>query len=133
MKKLLFVLYAFSLFSGGLVAQTLKGKIVTGNGLPVPYAAIYIQERMQGVVADDRGDFQTTLPYGVYTLEISSLGFDKQIYTVTVDGDLTTISVQMESKAYTLPEVIVTSNKENPAYAIMRKASMHRCATATSG
>ena len=110
------------LFSGSLAAQTLRGKIVTGSGEPVPNAAIYIRERSQGIAADDRGEFQTTLPQGMYTLEISSLGFEKQLYPVTVDVDLTTITVQMEVKIYLLPEVVVTNSKEDPAYAIMRKA-----------
>ena len=65
MKTFLLHLFALSLFAGCLTAQTLRGKIVTGNGEPVPYAAIYIRERAQGIAADDRGEFQTTLPYGV--------------------------------------------------------------------
>ena len=122
MKAFVFFLLAFSLFSGGIAAQTLNGRIVNKTGEPVPHAAIYIRERTQGIAADDRGEFQTTLPSGNYTLEISSLGFEKQIYPVTVDKDFTTIIVQMEAKAYMLPDVIVTNSKEDPAYAIMRKA-----------
>ena len=122
MKKKLLIMFTFSLFFDGLVAQTLKGKIVDGNERPVSHAAIYIRERMQGIAADDRGEFQTTLPQGDYTLEISSLGFEKRLYNVTVDKDMTTISVQMEPKIYVLPEVTVTNRKEDPAYAIMRKA-----------
>jgi hypothetical protein len=116
------ILLILSLFPSGLAAQTLKGKIITENNVPVPHAAIYIRERSQGIAADDRGEFQTTLPQGHYTLEISSLGFEKQLYPVTVDKDLTAINIQMEAKSYILPALIVTNNKEDPAYSIMRKA-----------
>ena len=121
MKACILFLFVFSLFSGSLDAQMLRGKIVTGNGEAVPYAAIYIRERTQGIAADDRGEFQTTLPQGAYTLEISSMGFEKQLYPVMVDTD-TTIQIQMQAMVYTLPEVVVTNSKEDPAYAIMRKA-----------
>ena len=122
MKACIICLFVFSLFSGWLAAQTLKGTIVSMTGEPIPNAAIYIRERTQGIAADNRGEFQTTLSAGKYTLEISSLGFEKQIYPVTVDKDFTAIRVQMAAKAYVLPEVVVTNNKEDPAYAIMRKA-----------
>ena len=120
--KISILLLFTCLFSGSLAAQTLRGKIVTENGEPLPNAAIYIRERSQGIATDDRGEFQTTLPQGTYTLEISSLGFEKQLYPVTVDADLKAITIQMEAKAYILQEVVVTNSKEDPAYGIMRKA-----------
>ena len=57
MKTFIIRLLALSLFSGGLAAQTLRGKIVAGNDEPVPHAAIYIRERSQGIATDDRGVF----------------------------------------------------------------------------
>ncbi|MDR2232030.1 MAG: DUF5686 and carboxypeptidase regulatory-like domain-containing protein, partial [Tannerella sp.] len=122
MKTLLLFLLACCLFSGGLMAQTLKGKVTGENGEPVPHAAIYIREQMQGIAADDRGEFQTTLPQGEYTLEISSLGFDNQLYNVSNVNEVTTINIRMKQKSYALPEVIVTNKKEDPAYGMMRKA-----------
>ena len=122
MKIRVFMLFAFILLADGLIAQTLKGKIVDGNNHPVSQAAIYIRERMVGIATDDRGEFQTTLPKGDYTLEISSLGFEKRIHNITIENDLTTVNIQMEPKIYTLTEVVVTNKKEDPAYAIMRKA-----------
>ncbi|MDR0845342.1 MAG: DUF5686 and carboxypeptidase regulatory-like domain-containing protein, partial [Tannerella sp.] len=110
------------LMSLPLSAQVLKGRVTDQKGVPVPFATIYFREISLGLVADDHGDFQTTLKEGSYTCECSSLGYEKKIMPVTISGKNTTLKIELQEKAYSLSEVIVNTNGEDPAYAIMRKA-----------
>lgn len=105
-----------------LSAQVLKGKITDTSGEPIPNATVYIREMALGITSGDHGEFQTILKKGKYTCEFSSLGYERKTESVAIDKPSTTITVEMEKKTYTLKEVIISANREDPAYAIMRKA-----------
>lgn len=68
-------------FTISLWAQTFKGRVVDLAGNPIPYAALYLKELKTGFTTDDNGCFQTSLPAGQYTCEVSSLGFAGQTFS----------------------------------------------------
>lgn len=110
------------LFSTLLSAQMLKGKITDTSGEVVPNATVYIREIALGITADDKGEFQTSLKKGTYTCEFSSLGYERKTIPVVIQNSDTNITVEMDKKVYELKEVVVSAGREDPAYAIMRKA-----------
>lgn len=120
--KIYLILIAFCLSPVLLSGQTLKGKIVDKDGSPVAGAAMYIRELAQGIMADDQGEFQTTLKEGSYTCDFSSLGFEKTTLPVQVGSLGNSIRVEMKERVYALKEVRVSAKGEDPAYAVMRKA-----------
>ena len=93
-------------FTISLWAQTFKGRVVDLAGNPIPYAALYLKELKTGFTTDDNGCFQTSLPAGQYTCEVSSL--EKNIV--------------LSEQIYSLREVNVVKDAEDPAYSVMRKA-----------
>lgn len=103
-------------------AQVLKGKITDTSGAAIPDATLYIRELAQGITADNNGEFRTTLKEGAYTCDFSSLGYERKSVPVSVKGPITDLMVRMDKKVYELKEVIISSKREDPAYAIMRKA-----------
>ncbi|MDR3251902.1 MAG: DUF5686 and carboxypeptidase regulatory-like domain-containing protein [Tannerella sp.] len=109
-----------ALFSSAIEAQTLTGRITDTKHRPVPNAAFYIRETTQGLVADNEGEFRLELKEGVYTGEVSSLGYTKQTVTFTVTADGAKLAIELEEMAYRLREVVVTKGKEDPAYYSMR-------------
>lgn len=122
MMRALLLLFFTVLFSAPVSAQVLKGKVTDPKGEPVPYATIYIRETAQGIMIDDRGEFRTSLPEGAYTCDVSSLGYERKQVAVVVDKAVVTLDVVLEEKTYSIREVVVSSRREDPAYAIMRKA-----------
>ncbi|WP_075559054.1 DUF5686 family protein [Parabacteroides timonensis] len=105
-----------------LFAQLLTGKITDVSGEAIPNATLYIREVALGITADDNGEFQASLKKGSYTCDFSSLGYERKTLPLTIDKAETHLSVAMEKKVYALKEVIISANREDPAYAIMRKA-----------
>lgn len=116
------LLFFCLLFTLPISAQVLKGKITDTSGETVPDATIYIQETAQGITADDKGNFRTTLKKGRYTCEFSSLGYERKIVPVDILNENTELNVELEKKIYAVKEVIISSKREDPAYSIMRKA-----------
>lgn len=121
-KKVCFLLLLPYLFASSLSAQLLEGKITDRAGKPLSDVTIYIREIAQGIIANDKGEFQTTLKNGEYTFDFSSLGYERKTLPITISKPQTTVAVEMEEKSYALKEVRVSAKGEDPAYAIMRKA-----------
>lgn len=105
-----------------LFAQLLTGKITDVSGEAIPNATLYIREVALGITADDNGEFQASLKKDSYTCDFSSLGYERKTLPLTIDKAETHLAVVMEKKVYALKEVIISANREDPAYAIMRKA-----------
>jgi hypothetical protein len=101
-------------------AQQLTGHVVDAYGKPVSYASVYIREIALGLVADDNGNFRTRIEKGDYTLEISSMGFEKKTIIVNIPEKGLDLKVEMKDKIFELQEVVVTNDGEDPAYRIMR-------------
>ncbi len=114
-------------FAGLLVfpsvyAQNLKGQVTDLSGNPVDGAYLYITETKQGLVCNEQGTFQSTLPAGEYLLQLQCLGYESQSKKVVIPPKETVvISFRLLPKTFTLPEVVVRQG-EDPAYEIMRQA-----------
>lgn len=124
MKRLLLSLLILFL-TLALSAQGFRGRVTSDNGEPIPYAALYLREISSGFVTDDNGYFQTTLPSGKYTCEVSSLGYNKQVITIQVPVEGLTLNITLKEHLYHLKEVEITQSKEDPAYAVVRQAIAH--------
>ena len=63
-----FFLLFFSLFATLTIAQ-IKGKVTDKNGLPVPFANIYIKDTFISTTSNEQGNFELSLKTkGNYTL-----------------------------------------------------------------
>ena len=118
-----FLLFSLTMLcTTSISAQVLKGKVIDNKGNPVPFAAVFIHETAQGIMVDDRGEFQTSLKEGRYTCDISSLGYERKRIELVMDKPVVTLDVKLEEKTYAIREVVVSSKREDPAYTVMRKA-----------
>jgi hypothetical protein len=109
------------LLASSAVAQTLNGRVTDANGKPVAAASIYIQEQSKGLIANDKGEFQTRLPEGEYHLEISCLGYETDRRSIHIAGGQNNFVISLKNKDFQLPELSVRAG-EDPAYEMMRRA-----------
>lgn len=108
-----------------VTAQGIKGNVTNLDGRPVPYASIFVKGTTIGVSANSDGDFIMRLKPGNYTIECKSVGYAAAKMSVSVD-EMITVNFQLKPVQLTLSEVIVKSNGEDPAYAIIREAIKKR-------
>jgi len=102
-------------------SHNLKGSITSKDGLPIPYATVFIKEVSLGTITNDNGKFELDLPPGVYTANFRSLGYMPKIMTIKLTEKEVTIAVMLEEQIVQLSEVEIKGNGEDPAYAILRK------------
>jgi Outer membrane protein/protective antigen OMA87 len=120
--KLLSILAITCLFTLNVYSQNFKGKITDKIGEPIYGASIYIKEINQGLVCNEEGYYQTTLKTGNYQIEYKCLGFKTVNRKIQItNNETTTVDIVLEENPFTLSEVSI-SNREDPAYPIMRKA-----------
>ncbi|HMP99906.1 MAG TPA: TonB-dependent receptor, partial [Cyclobacteriaceae bacterium] len=114
MRLLLFSL--FLLRSSLLFAQQgiIRGKVLNKvNNEPVPFANILVQEVLKGTAADIDGKYEITgLKAGVYNLEISFVGFEKQVvYEVMVtEARPAIVDVFLTESSQRLDEVKISAS-----------------------
>jgi len=82
--------------------QTVKGKVVDENGIPLPGATIVESGSSKGTITNMDGEFEIQVGEGK-TIEVSYVGYKTK--TVTPTGS--TLSIQLEPDASTLNEVLV--------------------------
>jgi len=121
MQKLLLTIIPL-LFTGSLYSQSIKGKITTESGNPIPYATVYIKELRQGTTAGTKGEYEIRIPEGRYLVTYQSLGYAPVIQEVSVSRQGSVKDVILPLQYYQIPEVRIMASGEDPAYRVMRKA-----------
>lgn len=106
-----------------LSAQTtLSGSITDSSGNPVPYATVYIQELQMGTTANAMGNYAIKLEEGTYTVFYQSLGYNQDFRQIVIAGKPVVRDISLTIQYFQLPEVTISSGREDPAYNIMRRA-----------
>lgn len=115
---LLFLVTSFTLH-----ATKIRGTVKDQNREPLSFASVVVRGQAEGTMANEQGEFILDLPAGkTYELVFQFLGYKSVIRTVEVGSEEKTIEVLLEAQSIQLGEVQVGRGKEDPAYAIMRKA-----------
>lgn len=127
MKKILLSLFFVITSLNFLFAQQyqVSGKITDSKGEVIPFASVYIKNTTHGVSANVDGLYKLTIDKGNYTLIYKAIGYKITEKAVSVSNDLT-VNQALAEESYTLNNVVIRPNAEDPAYAIIRQAIANR-------
>jgi len=104
---------------------TITGTVKDGSGQPVPFASVYLKNTTSGTSANVDGNYSIKLKAGEYTLSFRAVGYKQQEHIINLSSDIS-LNVKLSSESYTLENVNIRANAEDPAYAIIRKAIKQR-------
>jgi hypothetical protein len=121
MKKLFVFLAILPIVISCLHAQSLKGVIKDGKRNPIPYSTVFVKEISFGTSANQDGAFELKVPVGNYTCTFQSIGYQSVTKKIQVNDADNPLQIVLPDMIYSLGEVVVSANKEDPAYRIMRK------------
>lgn len=98
-----------------LIGQTasLKGKVISDKAQPVIGANLILAGTSLGDASDLKGNFEIkNIPFGVYDLEVSSIGYSKRIVkNIKIDLSAKPITVVLKETTYETEQVIVSASK----------------------
>ncbi len=112
MKKITFFLFLFASILANAQSFTIKGTVYDDDKNPLTNASILIKELKKGVTTDNEGNFSVQLKKGVYTFEISFLGFKTIVDKITVTQDEAYV-IQLNPDTTSLDEVLVSAVRVN--------------------
>ncbi|WP_199136885.1 DUF5686 and carboxypeptidase regulatory-like domain-containing protein [Pedobacter sp. ASV12] len=127
MKKIFLSLFFVITALNSLFAQQyqVSGKITDNKGEIIPFASVYIKNTTHGVSANVDGLYKLALDKGNYTLVYKAIGYKATEKTIAVSDNLT-LNTTLAEESYTLNNVVIRANAEDPAYAIIRQAIANR-------
>ncbi|HEU4607926.1 MAG TPA: TonB-dependent receptor plug domain-containing protein, partial [Chitinophagaceae bacterium] len=100
----LLFLSCIGLISPAFAQQTIKGKILTEDGMPVPGATVVIKRTGYGVSSDDNGVFSMPGIRPGDSLHISAVGFTSKDWVVS---GLDILNIRLSKDMNTLNDVVV--------------------------
>jgi hypothetical protein len=121
LSSLLFLFLATASFAGKIT-----GVISDDKGKPLPYASILVKEKGTGTTANQEGRYSLELSPGDYTIIVQYVGFAKQEHKIHMDSDNKRLDFILKPQQLQLNDVVVSSSREDPAYAIIRHAIKKR-------
>lgn len=123
MLKTLLPITIFLLVScAGMIAQSLAGRITDVEGSPLPFATVYLPQQQTGTASNEEGYYRLYLRPGNYRIVYQYLGYKTLEKDVTIETGKTNLDIILLEQPLELQEVRVVSEREDPAYTIMRKA-----------
>ena len=120
---LLILSFAFSLSASA--QKTIYGKVTDSSGNPVPFSSILIKGTNKGTTANVKGDYTLQVAGGEFTLVCKHVGYKAAEQKIeAIEGK--EVNFKLLEQAYALTDFVISSNAEDPAYAIIRKAIKNR-------
>jgi len=124
MKNLLFTI--FVLISPIFLYSQVTGKVVDTENDLLPYVNIYVEGTTIGTTSNTNGEYLLKLKPGEYTLNYQFIGYKTHKERITISTESIIKNVTLEAESYTISEVVISANAEDPAYAIIRQAQAKR-------
>jgi len=103
---------------------SMKGRITDNNGDAIPYCSIFLPELSTGSMANIDGEFALNLSCGEHEVIIQSLGYEIKRIVYKVDENSDELNVSLKQVSYELQEITIDPSSEDPAYNIIRKATV---------
>ncbi len=118
---ILFSFFIFQAFITHAQNYQLSGKISEPGGETIPFTSVLVKGTSKGASANAEGMYQLSLEKGNHVLVFKSIGFKAVERAIVLNKDLV-LNIEMEAESYTLQNIVITPNAEDPAYAIIREA-----------
>lgn len=122
-------------------SQTIRGRIISDQKDPVPFANILLEGTSRGALSDENGAFEFSgIKPGTYNLRFSSLGFIPSQKSITVsEGQVLEIELILAKQLLDLQETVVSASR-NPesidevpsSFTILSRKSLNEGITITS-
>ncbi|MBL7819714.1 MAG: carboxypeptidase-like regulatory domain-containing protein [Saprospiraceae bacterium] len=117
--------FCWFVFLGCSIAQ-LKGRLTDQEGNPLAFASIYIKNTTKGSISNKDGSYVLELPVGKNRIVFHYLGYQVEEREVEYHAQVIVLDVALKPSAYNLGEIVISSDQEDPAYPIIRKAIAKR-------
>ena len=105
----------------------LSGQIKDVDGNALPYATVYIENSTSGTVSNIDGEYLLDIDQnGTYTVTFQYVGFTKEQFSFQYEGKPIHKNIILHADENLIGELVISADREDPAYPIIRKAISKR-------
>ena len=104
----------------------ISGTVQDSESNLLPYVNIYVENTSIGTTTNINGEYSMKLEPGNYNLVYQFIGFKTYKENIKISNKEILKNVILEDESYAMPEIVISANAEDPAYAIIRKAQAKR-------
>lgn len=129
MKSYLYYTLLLALWCCPVLAEAglLKGKVTDDKGELLPFATVYVKGTTIGTAANADAIYNLELVPGTYNVVCQYMGFEPTSFKVTISGnEEVDHNFSLREQTLKMNDVVIKSDAEDPAYAIIRKAIKKR-------
>jgi hypothetical protein len=121
-------LVAVILFLQGFSAYAVivSGKVTNQQGEPLAFANVYIKGTSNGTTTNIEGNYRLELPSGEQVLVFRYLGYKLYEQTINTAEATFVLDVKLLPENYSIAEIMIRPEGEDPAYAIIKNAIAKR-------
>ena len=121
-----FLLLLITFSSYASYAAHIKGFIADENHALLPFVNVYIKGTTIGTTSNVNGEYALELKPGRYEIVYKMIGFKQHIESVDMNAEDLQMNVKLFTESYSLKEVMIKADAEDPAYAVIRQAMKKR-------
>ena len=107
-------------------AGRISGSVKDDKGNLLPYASLLVKGTTLGTTTNAQGKFSLELAPGKYTLICQYIGYRKTEKSIEVGNNEVTIDFELTQQQTSMKEVVISADREDPAYEIIRNAIRKR-------
>ena len=122
--RLLLFFTTICCMSFSTMAYQVRG-VVTFDGISLDHASVRVKNSTYGVITNGKGEYFIELKSGTYTLVCSFVGMKPMEKNIKVLGDMV-VDFELDENQEVLKTLVIDSDREDPAYPIMRKVIAKR-------
>jgi iron complex outermembrane receptor protein len=113
MKKISLLILIIPFLSSYGQTASIKGKVISDKAQPVIGANLILSGTNFGDASDIKGNFEIrNIPFGVYNLEASCIGYGKRIIkNITVNQSTKSFTIVLKETAFETEQVIISASK----------------------
>jgi vitamin B12 transporter len=95
-----------------LDAKTMvRGRVMNGNGEPLPFANVFLQKTLDGAMTNDEGTFEfSTEKEGEYTISIRYMGYEEWKTDISLEGKPVSITAVLKNEPIEMGGVTVKAS-----------------------
>ena len=112
--RLVFALLVLCCYPGSGMAQESGTPVsgqVTAQGKPVPFAAVFVGNGVKGVMADETGVYELSVPSGKWAVTVRAQGYRTTTLEILADGSPISLDFELIEDALGLDEVVISATR----------------------
>ncbi len=124
--RLFLLLTGLFFYGSASFAGILNGRITDQKGEALPFVNVFVKGTTKGTTSNKDGFYTLDLQAGTYEISYKMMGYKTHTEQIVIGEQKLSVDVKLYDETYTLADVVISGDAEDPAYRVIRAAIKKR-------